>query len=77
MSKFFTLNPVDFVKGLIVAFGTAILTSLMPILNTGTLPTLADLKVIAISGLAAGVTYLLKNLFTNSSGTAGPEKAQQ
>jgi hypothetical protein len=76
MSKYLNLNLADFVKGLIVAAGTAILTALLPVLNTGNLPTLADLKVIAISGVAAGVTYLLKNLFTNSSGTAGPEKAK-
>ena len=68
MSKFLTLGMQDYIKGIIVAIGTGLLTSLQPILSSGTLPTIAQLKVCGFAALAAGVAYLTKNLFTNSTG---------
>jgi hypothetical protein len=37
-------------------------------LDSGALPTLAELKSAGIVGLTAGISYLLKNLLTNSQG---------
>jgi hypothetical protein len=42
------------------------LTGLITTLDSGTLPTLAELKQAGIVGLTAGLSYLLKNLLTNS-----------
>jgi hypothetical protein len=67
-SKFLTLGMNDFIKGILMAIGTAILTAIYPIIQSGVLPTWPELKVILLSGLAAGITYLLKNLLTNSNG---------
>jgi hypothetical protein len=68
MSKFLTLGLQDYLKGAIVAIGTGIITALQPILSSGQLPTLIQLKTCGIAALAAGVAYLAKNLFTNSNG---------
>lgn len=67
-SGFFKLNGQDFLKGLIVAVGTAVLTSLVQILETQALPNAAQLKSIGIMAAAAAAGYLLKNLFTNNQG---------
>lgn len=66
--KFLKLGMPDLLKGVIVAFLTALVTSVYTILQTGVLPTLAELKVAAIAGLTAAVAYLIKNFFTNSEG---------
>lgn len=63
----FSINWHDFAKGLLVAVLTAALGSLYPIIDTGALPTLAQLKVIGISSLTAAIAYILKNFLTNSS----------
>ena len=67
-SPFLKLNLRDLVNGLVVAFLTAGLTSIIQILDAGQLPTLAELKTGAIAGLVASLAYLLKNLVTNSQG---------
>jgi hypothetical protein len=66
MAKFGTLIFSDFVKAAFTAILTAILTALVPILQSGAFPTGAQLKTIALAGLAAGVAYIVKNLLTNS-----------
>jgi VIT1/CCC1 family predicted Fe2+/Mn2+ transporter len=65
-SSFLNLNTQDLVKGFVVAFLSAALTGLITTLDSGTLPTLAELKQAGIVGLTAGLSYLLKNLLTNS-----------
>lgn len=67
MSEFMKLNCRDFIKGFFVAVVAAILAGLMPILESGEFPTVANLKIIGISGLAAGCAYLFKNMITNSN----------
>jgi hypothetical protein len=67
-SKFFNLNLNDLGKGSLMAAGTAILVVLEPMLAVNKLPDLVTLKAAGISGLAAGIFYLLKNLVTNSRG---------
>lgn len=66
MSKFLNLGARDFIRSLMVAGGTVFFMAILPILQAGSLPNLAQLKVAGISALSAGVAYLLKNFFTNS-----------
>lgn len=68
-SKFFKLNWADLGKGLLIAFLTALLGGLLELLQAGMLPTTwAAFQPILELSLAASVSYLLKNLFTNSEG---------
>ena len=74
MSGLFKLNVQDFIKGFIVAALAAIGTVLLPLLEAGALPTLAQFGMAGAAGLTAGLAYLAKNLFTNSDGEiAKPE----
>lgn len=68
-SKFFNLNWADLGKGLLIAFLTALLGGVLELLQAGELPTtwVAFQPILELS-LAAAVSYLLKNLFTNSEG---------
>lgn len=65
-SNFLKLDTQDLVKGFVVAFLSAALTGLVATLDSGALPTIAELKQSGIVGLTAGLSYLLKNLLTNS-----------
>ena len=65
-AKFLSLNVKDLIRGVIVAAGTAGGVILFPVIQSGKMPTSADLAIAGGSALAAGVSYLLKNLFTNS-----------
>ena len=74
MSEFMKLNGQDFIKGIIVAALVAVLGSLQTILEAGHLPTGAEWLNIGKMAGAAIISYLLKNLFTNSQGQiAKPE----
>ena len=67
MSEFLKLNGKDLFKGMLVAVLAIITSSLSVILDAGALPTMADwLSIAKVSGTAA-ISYLLKNLFTNSN----------
>jgi len=66
MSSFLSLNAKDLVKGLVVAALVAVLGSVQTILEAGELPTADQWGNIAKMAGAAIVSYLLKNLFTNS-----------
>jgi len=68
MSNFGKLNLRDLINGLVVAFLTASLTGLVQVLDSGVLPTLAELKSAGLAGVVASLAYLLKNLVTNSQG---------
>ena len=68
-SSFLKLNLFDIVKGFVVAALTVIVGNIVPVLQSGTLPSIQALGQWGIAGLAAGLAYLLKNLFTNSSGS--------
>jgi hypothetical protein len=66
-SGFLQLNWSDFLKGLIVATITAPLTILAQTLATGSF--VFDWKAVAGSAGAAFGAYLLKNLFSGTTGT--------
>ena len=67
-SKFLSLDWKDALNGFIVAFLSAALTGIVTTLDLGVLPTLSELKSAGVVGLTAGLSYLLKNLVTNSQG---------
>jgi hypothetical protein len=67
-SNFGTLNWNDFGKGCIVAVLTAVFTTVLSLLQTGTLFAKASLPIIGTAALTAFLGYITKNLFTNSQG---------
>ena len=67
-SGFLKLNARDLLRGALVTALTSVLFTLAASLNAGSLPVLSDLQSILVVGLSAGVSYLLKNLVTNSQG---------
>jgi hypothetical protein len=66
LAKFGTLTGSDFLKGLIVSVLTTATAALYSILQTNALPTIAQLKQIGIVAFFAGISYLIKNMSTNS-----------
>ena|SRR5271157_5117104 len=73
-SLFLSVNVRDVLHALVVAVGTAFVQALVPILQNGTLPTLAQLHTALLISLAAGLVYLTKNFFSNTTGNFGPEQ---
>ncbi len=61
----FSLQTRDYLKGSVLAFGTAVITTLTQSLNSGAMPTVVQLKVAGIAGLAALGAYFIKNFFTD------------
>jgi hypothetical protein len=68
MSEFLKLNGKDLFRGLVVALLAIITSSVSVILDAGALPTAEQLIGIAKLVGTTAVSYLLKNLFTNSNG---------
>ena len=68
MSNFLNLNLDDLIKGFVVAFLSSALTGLIVILDNGALPNATELKSALVVGITSGLSYLLKNLLTNSKG---------
>jgi len=64
-SSIFTLNKADFIKGLIIAVLTAVITLLYNTVQTGSLT--FDWKAISTAAASAALAYIMKNLLTNSS----------
>lgn len=66
LSKFLNLNKLDFIKGAITAAISAVLTFIYSCFSNGIYN--LDYQMIGqIAGLAF-VSYLVKNVFTNSNG---------
>ncbi len=70
MSNFLRINLGDIGRGLIVAFFSGFLTTMYGILQN-TSPTLEDIRVGLLAGLAGMIGYLIKNYFTNNVGQFG------
>lgn len=68
MSLFGKINWLDVGKGFLMAAGTIIITGIYTALQSGVLPTLAQLGTLSIAGLGAGLFYLIKNVFSNNVG---------
>lgn len=65
-SSIFTLNTGDFLKGLIMAVLSSVITVIYQTIEAGSL--VFDWKAIGTMALTAGLAYIMKNLFTNSNG---------
>ncbi len=66
MSEYLNLNGKDLIKGLIIAAITAGLASIQTILAEGAWPSGDEWVNIAKIVGASVISYLIKNLFTNS-----------
>lgn len=65
-SKFLTIDHRDFIKGLFVAFLTALLTGILKIFETNSSFDWPTFKPVLIAGVCAAISYLLKALVSNS-----------
>lgn len=65
-SEFLKLDLKDLVKGFVLVIIVAILTGILAILQGEMIFTWETLKPVLFSSLAAGISYLLKNILTNS-----------
>ena len=66
--KFGTLVLSDWWKGLLITVFTTLLTGIYGILSAGDFPTWDQFKPYLVSSIAAGISYVLKNLLSNSEG---------
>jgi hypothetical protein len=64
-SSLWTVKTQDFVKGLVVAILTSVLTVFVQMIQTGGQ---VDLKQVGIAALVAGSAYLLKQFSTAENG---------
>lgn len=65
-STFFNLNSSDFLKGLIMAVLSSVITVVYQTVEAGSLT--FDWKSIGTIALTSALAYIMKNLFTNSTG---------
>ena len=65
-SPIFTLNTSDFLKGLIMAVLSTVITIVYQTVEAGSL--IFDWKSIGTMALTTALAYIMKNLFTNSAG---------
>lgn len=65
-SSFLSVNWRDALRGFLIAALTTILATVGQAVEAGSLPTIAQLKVAALAGLTAGISYLIKNFFSSS-----------
>jgi hypothetical protein len=64
-SSIFTLNKIDFVKGLVIAVLTSVITIIYNTVQLGSLT--FDWKTIFTAAASSALAYILKNLLTNSN----------
>jgi hypothetical protein len=68
-SVFFRLNNFDLLKGLLIAFLTALFAGLIQLFEAGPFTfTWVTFQPIVYSAVSAALAYLIKNFFTNSTG---------
>jgi len=65
-STFLNLNTTDFLKGLIMAVLSTVITIVYQTVEAGSL--VFDWKSIGTMALTTALAYIMKNLFTNSAG---------
>lgn len=65
-SRFGKLDRRDVIRGLLLAIATPVASGLVLSMQYGALPGTEDFKVLVIIGISAGLSYLLKNVLTNS-----------
>jgi hypothetical protein len=67
-SKFLRLNSRDFIKGLIVVVFCTLITGFYQLIANGGNVNWVTLKPVVIAAIGSGLSYLTKNLLTNSKG---------
>lgn len=67
-SGFLRLNTRDFTKGLIVAVICTFITGLYQLVASGGVINWLTIKPVVIAAIGSAVSYLTKNLLTNSKG---------
>jgi uncharacterized membrane protein len=67
-SKFLRLNTHDFVKGLIVVIFCTFITGFYQLIANRGVINCITIKPVVIAAIGSGVSYLTKNLLTNSKG---------
>jgi uncharacterized MAPEG superfamily protein len=67
-SKFLTLNARDFTKGFIVAVICTLITGFYQLIANGGTVNWITLKPVVIAAVGAGISYITKNLLSNSKG---------
>jgi len=65
-STLFTLNTTDFIKGLLMAVLSTVITIVYQTVEAGSL--IFDWTAIGTMALTTALAYIMKNLFTNSQG---------
>jgi hypothetical protein len=65
-STFLNLNTNDFIKGLVMAVLSTVITIVYQTVQAGSL--VFDWKSIGTMALTTALAYIMKNLFTNSTG---------
>ena len=73
-SQFGKINLKDIGKGLLVSMGTTILTGSYQLLQNNAAIDAHTFKPLLIASLGAGISYVIKNVFTNSDNELGKEK---
>ena len=66
-SKFLSLTAIDFIKGLILSVLSVVVSAIYEITQTGNMPTMQQWNSIATMAFCAFISYLIKNIFTNSN----------
>jgi hypothetical protein len=67
-SKFLRLNSRDFINGLIIVVFCTFLTGFYQLIANGGVINWITIKPVVIAAIGSGVSYLTKNLLTNSKG---------
>jgi hypothetical protein len=67
-SKFLRLNKRDFINGLIISVFCAFITGFYQLIANGGTINWLTIKPVVIAAIGAGVSYLTKNLLSNSKG---------
>ena len=68
MSKIFTLNVQDAIKGVIVAVLSAVIALILSMLQNGVA---IDWKSVGVTALIAGLGYITKNFLSDDQGKLG------
>jgi len=67
-SKFLRLNTRDFIKGIIIVIICTFLTGIYELIANGGVVNWLTIKPIVVAAVGAGISYLTKNLLSNSKG---------
>jgi hypothetical protein len=67
-SKFLSLSVRDFINGIIVAVFCTFITGLYQVIASGGVFNWSTIKPVVIAAIGAGISYLTKNLLSNSRG---------